>query len=55
MARLIEGDNVLERVDRIAQGLGQQGNYYEANLVLAVVRSILASEPSAPIILGGSV
>lgn len=48
MARLIDGDNVLERVDRIAQGLGQQGNYYEANLVPAVVRSILASEPSAP-------
>lgn len=48
MARLIDGDKVLERIERITQCWRQQGNDYEANLISASVKSILSSEPAIP-------
>ena len=45
MARLIDGDKVIERLDRIVQYWEKQGNFYEASLVSAFVNAILASEP----------
>ena len=46
MARAIDADNVLERIENIAQHWQKQGKEYEAMLVPSVMKSIIDSEPT---------
>ena len=46
MARAIDADNVLERIENIAQHWQKQGKKYEAMLVPSVMKSIIDSEPT---------
>ena len=46
MARAIDADNVLERIENIAQHWQKQGKKYEAMLVPSVMKSIIDSEPA---------
>lgn len=46
MARPIDADNVLERIENIAQHWQKQGKKYEAMLVPSVMKSIIDSEPA---------
>ena len=46
MARAINADNVLERIENIAQHWQKQGKKYEAMLVPSVMKSIIDSEPT---------
>lgn len=46
MARAIDADNVLERIENIAQHWQKHGKKYEAMLVPSVVKSIIDSVPT---------
>lgn len=44
--RMIDADNVLERIENVAQHWQKQGKKYEAMLVPSVMKSIIDSEPT---------